>query len=139
VKEKYMSYRNAEGYHDPTAYGGMRMAEQNTEKETVRMVYQNGRMELYIHEFFPCRLAVAKKVFPLIRRFAKEEDKEKLRQFLRIKAKEHSGRIKAFSEKADSLTAKSEEWHFYKRKSREEQIIYNQCVKNLRLLEGRKE
>ena len=134
-----MSYRNAEGYHDPTAYGGMRMAEQKTEKESVKMVYQNGRMELYIHEFFPCRAAVAKKVFPLIRRFAKEEDKEKLRQFLRIKAKEHSGRIKAFSEKADSLTAKSEEWHFYKRKSREEQIIYNQCVKNLRLLEGRKE
>ena len=130
-----MERRNAEGYHDPTAYGGMRMAEQ----ETVKMVYQNGRMELYIHEFFPCRLAVAKKVFPLIRRFAKEEDKEKLRQFLRVKAREHSGRIKAFSEKAESLTVRSEEWHFYRRKAREEQIIYNQCVKNLKLLEGRKE
>ena len=46
------------------------------------MVYKNGRMELYIHEFFPCTAAVAKKVFPLIRRFAKDEDKEKLKQFL---------------------------------------------------------
>ena len=46
-----MERRNAEGYHDPTAYGGMRMAEQKAEKETVRMVYKNGRMELYIHEF----------------------------------------------------------------------------------------
>lgn len=134
-----MERRNAEGYHDPTAYGGMRMAEKKTEKETVKMVYKNGRMELYIHEFFPCTAAVAKKVFPLIRRFAKDEDKEKLKQFLRIKAREHSGRIKAFSEKAQSLTAKSEEWHFYRRKAREEQIIYNQCVKNLKLLEGRKE
>ena len=132
-----MERRNAEGYHDPTAYGGIRMAEQKTEK--VRMVYKNGRMELYIHEFFPCKAAVAKKVFPLIRRFAKEDDREKLRQFLRIKAREHSGKVKAFSEKADSLTAKSEEWHFYRRKAREEQIIYNQCVKNLKLLEGRKE
>ena len=43
-----MERRNAEGYHDPTAYGGMRMAEQKTEK--VRMVYKNGRMELYIGE-----------------------------------------------------------------------------------------
>ncbi len=86
-----MERRNAEGYHDPTAYGGMRMAEQKAEKETVKMVYKNGRMELYIHEFFPCRLAVAKKVFPLIRRFAKEDDREKLRQFLRIKAREHGG------------------------------------------------
>ena len=134
-----MERRNAEGYYDPTAYGGMRMAEQKTEKESVKMVYQNGRMELYIHEFFPCRAAVAKKVFPLILRFAAEEDKEKLRQFLRIKAREHSGRIKAFSEKADSLTDNPGERHFYRRKAREEQIIYNQCVKNLKLLEGRKE
>ena len=134
-----MERRNAEGYHDPTAYGGRRMAEQKAEKETVKMVYKNGRMELYIHEFFPCTAAVARKVFPLIRRFAKDEDKEKLKQFLRIKAREHSGKVKAFSEKAESLTAKSEEWHFYRRKAREEQIIYNQCVKNLKLLEGRKE
>ena len=134
-----MERRNAEGYHDPTACGGMRMAEQKAEKETVKMVYKNGRMELYIHEFFPCTASVAKKVFPLIRRFAKDEDKEKLKQFLRIKAREHSGKVRAFSEKADSLTAKSEEWHFYRRKAREEQIIYNQCVKNLKLLEGRKE
>ena len=134
-----MERRNAEGYHDPTAYGGMRMTEQKAEKETVKMVYKNGRMELYIHEFFPCTAAVAKKVFPLIRRFAKEDDREKLRQFLRIKAREHSGKVRAFSEKAESLTAKSEEWHFYRRKAREEQIIYNQCMKNLKLLEGRKE
>ena len=136
-----MERRNAEGYHDPTAYGGMRLAEpgQEPEKETVKMSYKNGRRELYIHEFFPCRLAVAKKVFPLVRKFAKEEDKEKLRQYLRIKAREHSGKAQAFSEKADSLTAKTEEWHFYRRKAREEQIIYNQCVKNLKLLEGRKE
>ncbi len=134
-----MERRNAEGYHDPTACGGMRMAEQKAEKETVKMVYKNGRMELYIHEFFPCTAAVARKVFPLIRRFAKEDDREKLQQFLRIKAREHSGKAQAFSEKAESLTAKSEEWHFYRRKAREEQIIYNQCIKNLKLLEGRKE
>ncbi len=136
-----MERRNAEGYHDPTAYGGMRLAEpaQKPEKETVKMFYKNGRMELYIHEFFPCSLAVAKKVFPLVRKFAGEEDKEKLRQFLRIKEREHSGKVRAFSEKAESLRANSEEWHFYWRKAREEQIIYNQCVKNLKLLEGRKE
>ena len=40
----------------------MRMAEQKAEKETVKMVYKNGRMELYIHEFFPCTAAVARKV-----------------------------------------------------------------------------
>ena len=33
-----MERRNAEGYHDPTAYGGMRMAEQKAEKETVNII-----------------------------------------------------------------------------------------------------
>lgn len=136
-----MERRNAEGYHDPTAYGGMRLAEPGRKpgRETVKMAYRNGRMELYIHEFFPCTAAVAKRVFPLIRKYASEEDKEKLKQFLRIKAQEHSGKVKAFSEKADSLTAKTEKWHFYRRKAREEQMVYNQCMKNLKLLEGRKE
>lgn len=132
-----MEKRNAEGYHDPTAYGGMHLAE--SRRETVKMAYRNGRMELYIHEFFPCTAAVAKRVFPLIRKYALEEDKGKLEQFLRIKAQEHSGKVKVFSEKADSLTAKTEEWHFYRRKAREEQMVYNRCMKNLRLLEGRKE
>ncbi len=46
-----MERRNAEGYHDPTAYGGMRMAEQKAEKETVKMVYKNGRMHLNANHF----------------------------------------------------------------------------------------
>lgn len=85
--------RNGEGYYDPTAYAGIKLAEPKQEKETVRLVYKNGRMELYIHEFFPCTAAVARRVFPLIRHYAKEEDKEKLRQFLKIKLQEHSGKM----------------------------------------------
>ena len=85
-----MERRNAEGYHDP-----MRMAEQKPEKETVKMVYKNGRMELYIHEFFPCTAAVAKKVFPLIRRFAKEEDKEGLPTMEELEAVLAAGKVAA--------------------------------------------
>lgn len=132
--------RNGEGYYDPTAYAGMKLAEPEQEKETVRLVYKNGRMELYIHEFFPCMAAVARRVFPLIRRYAKEEDKEKLRQFLKIKAQEHSGKMAAFAEKAASLPERSEGWHFYRAKAREEQMRYNQTKRNVELLEngGRK-
>lgn len=128
--------RNGEGYYDLTAYAGIKLAEPKQEKETVRLVYKNGRMELYIHEFFPCTAAVARRVFPLIRRYAKEEDKEKLRQFLKIKAQEHSGREAAFTEKAASLPERSEGWHFYRAKAREEQMRYNQAVKNLAFLES---
>ena len=40
--------RSIDALENPTAYGGMRMAEQKAEKETVKMVYKNGRMELYM-------------------------------------------------------------------------------------------
>ena len=91
-----MGRRNAEGYYDPTAYAGINLAEPKKENQTVRLVYRNGRMELYIHEFFPCTAAVARRVFPLIRRFAGEEDKAKLRKYLLAKVQEHSGRMQDF-------------------------------------------
>lgn len=43
----------------------------------------------------------------------------------------------AFTDKAASLPEKSEGWHFYRVKAREEQMQYNQAVKNLAFLESR--
>lgn len=131
-----MGRRNAEGYYDPTAYAGMNLAEPKKENQSVRLVYRNGRMELYIHEFFPCTVAVARRVFPLIRRFAGEEDKEKLRKYLLVKVQEHSGRMQDFSIQAGKCPEKSEGWHFYRAKAREEQMLYNQAKKNLEFLEN---
>ncbi len=128
--------RNGEGYYDPTAYEWIKLAELEQEKESVKLVYKNGRMELYIYEFFPCTAAVARRVFPLIRRFAQKEDKEKLKQYLQIKSQEHFGKVAVFTEKADSLPEQSEGWHFYRTKAREEQMRYNQAVKNLAFLES---
>lgn len=131
-----MGRRNAEGYYDPTAYAGMNLAEPKKDNQSVRLVYRNGRMELYIHEFFPCSAAVARRVFPLIRRFAEEEDKEKLRKYLFVKVQEHSDRMQDFSIQAGKCLEKSEGWHFYRAKAREEQMLYNQAKKNLAFLEN---
>lgn len=131
-----MGRRNAEGYYDPTAYAGMNLAEPKKENQSVRLVYRNGRMELYIHEFFPCSAAVARRGFPLIRRFAGEEDKEKLRKYLLVKVQEHSGRMQDFSIQAGKCPEKSEGRHFYRAKAREEQMLYNQAKKNLAFLEN---
>lgn len=131
-----MGRRNAEGYYDPTAYAGMNLAEPKKDNQSVRLVYRNGRMELYIHEFFPCSAAVARRVFPLIRRFAGEEDKAKLRKYLLVKVQEHSGRMQDFSIQAGKCLEKSEGWHFYRAKAREEQMLYNQAKKNLAFLEN---
>lgn len=131
-----MGRRNAEGYYDPTAYAGINFAEPKKENQTVRLTYRNGRMELYIHEFFPCTAAVARRVFPLIRRFAGEEDKAKLRKYLLVKVQEHSGRMQDFFIQAGKCPEKSKGWHFYRAKAREEQMLYNQAKKNLEFLEN---
>ena len=131
-----MGRRNAEGYYDPTAYAGINLAEPKKENQSVRLAYRNGRMELYIHEFFPCTAVVARRMFPLIRRFAGEEDKEKLRKYLLVKVQEHSGRMQDFSVQAEKYPEKSENWHFYRAKAREEQMLYNQAKKNLEFLEN---
>lgn len=131
-----MGRRNAEGYYDPTAYAGINLAEPKKDNQSVRLVYRNGRMELYIHEFFPCTAAVARRVFPLIRRFAGEEDKAKLRKYLLVKVQEHSGRMQDFSIQAGKCPEKSEGRHFYRAKAREEQMLYNQAKKNLAFLEN---
>lgn len=41
-----------------------------------------------------------------------------------------------FTDKAASLPERSEGWHFYRAKAREEQMRYNQAVKNLEFLES---
>lgn len=38
------------------------------------LIYPRGRMELNVPEFFPCKLDVARKIFPFIGRWASDED-----------------------------------------------------------------
>ena len=50
----------ADNRKSKTAYAGINLAEPKKKNQTVRLTYKNGRMELYIHEFFPCTAAVAR-------------------------------------------------------------------------------
>lgn len=44
--------------------------------------YPNGRMVLNMERFFPCTAAIGKKIFPMIKRYASEEDKKELEKYL---------------------------------------------------------
>ena len=88
---------NSEGYRDPTAHLGIGLAEPEQARQIVRLTYRNGRMELYVKEFFPCTIAVGRKIFPLIKKFAGKKDIENLRMFLEMEVSEHSEKYKEFS------------------------------------------
>jgi len=51
--------------------------------------YPRGHMELVIDRFFPCIFAKARLVFPLIRHYASEDEKAKLRAYLERCIKEN--------------------------------------------------
>ncbi len=48
----------------------------------LELIYPHGRMVLYVERFFPCKLYYARKVFPMIRRYAKDEDIYDFREYL---------------------------------------------------------
>lgn len=48
----------------------------------LELIYPQGSMVLYVERFFPCKLYDARKIFPMIRKCAKDEDINDLREYL---------------------------------------------------------
>lgn len=48
----------------------------------LELIYPHGRMVLYVERFFPCKLYDARKIFPMIRKYARDEDIYNLRAYL---------------------------------------------------------
>lgn len=125
---------NSEGYRDPTAHMGISLAEPEQSRQIVRLAYRNGRMELYVKEFFPCTIAVGRKIFPLIRKFARKKDIENLRMFLEMEVSEHSEKYMDFSRRKALEQEGSKMYQFYNARSREEQVLYKRAKSNLEML-----
>ena len=87
-------YKNGSGCPDPTAYYAVKHME--AEEKRLHIRYPSGQMDLEIECFFPCTVAKAKKLSPLIRRYCEKSEKEKLRQFLSKREINYRSRIKAF-------------------------------------------
>lgn len=125
---------NSEGYRDPTAHLGISLAEPEQSRQIVRLAYRNGRMELYVKEFFPCTIAVGRKIFPLIKKFAKKKDIENLRMFLEMEVSEHSEKYMEFSRRKALEQEGSKMYQFYNARSHEEQVLYKRAKSNLEML-----
>ena len=104
-----ISYKNGSGYPDPTAYYAVQHME--AEEKRLHIRYPTGQMILEIERFFPCTVAKAKKLSPLIRRYCEKAEKEKLRQFLKKQEMNYLSRIKVFQnreKKSEEETEKRE-------------------------------
>lgn len=128
---------NSEGYRDPTAHMGISLAEPPQERQIVKLSYRNGRMELYVREFFPCTVSVARKIFPLIRKFAGKKDIENLKMYLEMEVSEHLEKHMEFARRRALEPENSRQYHFYNARSNEEKILYNREKFKLEMLTRR--
>ena len=101
-----ISYKNGSGCPDPTAYYAVQHME--AEEKRLHIRYPTGQMVLEIERFFPCTVAKAKKLSPLIRRYCEKAEKEKLQQFLKKQEMNYLSRIKAFQNRAKKIEDESE-------------------------------
>ena len=101
-----ISYKNGSGCPDPTAYYAVQHME--AEEKRLHIRYPTGQMILEIERFFPCTVAKARKLSPLIRQYCEKAEKEKLQQFLKKQEMNYLSRIKAFQNREKKSEDESE-------------------------------
>ena len=101
-----ISYKNGSGYPDPTAYYAVQHMAAAEKRLHIR--YPSGQMILEIECFFPCTVAKARKLSPLIRQYCEKAEKEKLQQFLKKQEMNYLSRIKAFQNREKKSEDESE-------------------------------
>ena len=101
-----ISYKNGSGCPDPTAYYAVQHME--AEEKRLHIRYPTGQMVLEIERFFPCTVAKARKLSPLIRQYCEKAEKEKLQQFLKKQEMNYLSRIKAFQNREKKSEDESE-------------------------------
>lgn len=131
-----ISKYNAEGYYDPTAYEGLKRAQESMKK--MKITYPTGYMEINLDNFFPCTLDKARKVFSLIHRYSSESDKDRLHEFFVGKEGRFYSKMSIYADKASSYPENSKEHRDYLSKFKETRRLHQRIKRNRELfLTGR--
>lgn len=125
-----ISYKNGSGCPDPTAYYAVQHME--AEEKRLHIRYPTGQMFLEIERFFPCTVAKAKKLSPLLRRYCEKAEKEKLRQFLIKQEMNYLSRIKAYQNREKKSEDGSEK-HDLQQRIREAEKMLQRIQRNIEI------
>ncbi|WP_026478188.1 hypothetical protein [Alkaliphilus transvaalensis] len=128
-----ISKYNAEGYYDPTAYEGVRRAEESM--KVLKIVYPTGYMEINLDYFFPCTLDKARKVCSLIHRYSTESDKDRLQKYLQGKERMYYSKMSKYADKASSYPENSKEHREYLSKFKEARRLHQRIKRNREIFE----
>ena len=125
-----ISYKNGSGCPDPTAYYAVQHME--AEEKRLHIRYPAGQMVLEIERFFPCTVAKARKLSPLIRWYCEKTEREKLQRFLKKQEMNYCSRIKAYQNREKKSEDESEKRDL-QRRIRECERIRRRIQRNMEI------
>lgn len=106
--------------------------------EVLRIEYETGYMELIVEAFFPCKLPVARKIFPLINRYCSDGVKNELLSELREMADGYKALCDMYKEKAGGFPADSAMKRHWKAQFNRTEILCKRMERNIDLISGGK-
>lgn len=101
------------------------------------MFYPRGQMELVVDRFFPCTIRVSKKIFPIVNKYATDEDKGKLRDYLTAYIADKEKAIADLVCKAEMDIKDGTEYRHLRSEMSKENTLKKRAKRNLETLDGR--
>lgn len=93
--------------------------------ETLFIQHESGYMELYVEKFFPCKINVARKIFPMICRYCSEEVKNELKADLQEQLERYNVLIEKFKQELDIAKSRNINARLSKTKTLQKRMIRN--------------
>jgi vacuolar-type H+-ATPase subunit B/Vma2 len=106
--------------------------------EQLVLNYPRGRMVFNVEKYFPCKLNVARKVFPLIGKWATEEDFDALWDYLTDRYAEYGYEARDFRLCAEEARLKENDrmFSYYNARAKESENLRKRTKRNIELLMG---
>lgn len=125
---------NAEGYYDPTAYEGIKRAEESM--NILRIEYPSGYIQIKLDNFFPCTLDKARRICSLVNQYSSESDKDRLQRFFQNREDYYYSNMAEYAEKTVAYTKNSRLHKEYFSKFKEFKSLYQQIKRNKEIFEA---
>ena len=96
--------------------------------------HESGYMELYVEMFFPCKINVARKIFPMICRYCSEEVTNELKADLQKQLEGYNTLIETYKQELDRAKSR-----YVNARLSETKTLQKRMIRNIEIFESSEE
>ena len=112
---------------------------ENQQEESIKICYDTGKMVIYLRQFFPCTLQVARKIFPWILQYCKEAEKDRLDRYLKEYVSCIEEEVLALEKRMEKLPLHVREYRKLNRELCHVKTCRKRALRNLDFLQEQKD